>query len=92
MRKKEEKKKDLKENIQKALEMPVELLKNYPRMTVIGDENVFIENYKSITEYEQNVIRLSNNITVYGTDLNVSEITADDILIVGKIKTIEFDN
>lgn len=83
---------EFKEKVQKALEMPIELLKNYPRMTILGDETVYIENYKAITDYEENLIRISNNISVFGEKLNVEEITADNILIVGKIKSIEFEN
>lgn len=82
---------EFREKIQKALEIPVELLKNYPRVTTLGNESVFIENYKAIIEYEKNVVRISNNVAVYGSELNVEQITADDILIVGKIKSIEFE-
>lgn len=79
------------ERLEKALEMPIELLNNYPRITVLGKESVFIENYKAIIEYEENLIRISNNVSIYGKELNVEEITADDMLVSGKIKTIEFE-
>lgn len=79
------------EKLEKALEMPIELLNNYPRITVLGKESVFIENYKAIIEYEENLIRISNNVSIYGKKLNVEEITADDVLVSGKIKTIEFE-
>ncbi len=79
------------EKLEKALEMPIELLNNYPRITVLGKESVFIENYKAIIEYEENLIRISNNVSIYGKELNVEEITADDMLVSGKIKTIEFE-
>lgn len=79
------------EKLEKALEMPIELLNNYPRITVLGKESVFIENYKAIIEYEENLIRISNNVSICGKELNVEEITADDMLVSGKIKTIEFE-
>ena len=79
------------EKLEKALEMPIELLNNYPRITVLGKESVFIENYKAIIEYEENLIRISNNVSIYGKEWNVEEITADDMLVSGKIKTIEFE-
>ena len=87
---KEEKKK-IREKLQKAMEIPKELLKNYSRVTVIGGEDIWIENYKSILEYSEELIRLSNNISIYGQDLSVEEISSEDILIIGKIKTIEFE-
>lgn len=84
-------KREFREKLEKALEMPVELLNNYPRITVLGRESVFVENYKAIIEYEENVIRISNNISIYGEKLNVEEITADDMLVSGKFRTIEFE-
>ena len=80
----------VRESFEKALEIPIELLKNVPRATIIGDECVLVENYKAIVEYEKNLIRLSNNLSILGEDLNVAEITSDEIIINGKIKSIEF--
>lgn len=87
---KEEKKK-IRLKMQAAMEIPKELLKDYSRVTIIGGEDVWIENYKSILEYSEDMIRLSNNISIYGQDLSVEEISSEDILIIGKIKTIEFE-
>ena len=84
-------KNDFREKIQKAMELPTELLKSFPRVTMLGNEAVFIENYKSIVEYEKMLIRTSNNICVYGDDLNVEELTADEMLISGIIKSIEYE-
>lgn len=83
------KKNSVREKITRALEMPLELLKNIPRVTIIGNENVLIENYKSIVEYEKNIIRVSNNVCILGEELNVSELSAEELIITGKIKSIE---
>ena len=84
------KKNIIREKFESALEMPIELLKNIPRATIIGNECVLVENYKAIVEYEKNFIRLSNNVCVIGENLNISEITSDEMIINGKIKSIEF--
>ncbi len=83
------KKNSIREKIERALEMPLELLKNIPRVTLIGNENVLIENYKSIVEYEKNIIRVSNNVCILGEELNVSELSAEELIVTGKIKSIE---
>lgn len=87
---KEERKK-IRQKFQAAMEIPKELLKDYSRVTVIGGEDVWIENYKGIIEYSEEMIRLSNNIIIYGQSLSVEEISSEDILIIGKIKNIEFE-
>lgn len=87
---KEERKK-IRHKFQDAMEIPKELLKNYSRVTIIGGEDVWIENYKGIMEYSEEIIRLANNICIYGQNLSVEEITSEDILIIGKINNIEFE-
>ena len=63
----------------------------YSRVTIVGGEDIWIENYKGILEYSEDMVRLSNNICIFGQNLSIEEITAEDILIVGKIKNIEFE-
>ena len=87
---KEEKKK-IRQKMQEAMEIPKELLKGYSRVTIIGAEDIWIENYKGILEYSEEIIRLGNDICIYGQNLSVEEITSEDILIVGNIKNIEFE-
>lgn len=86
-----EDKKKIRQKIEEAMEIPKELLKGYSRVTIIGAEDIWIENYKGILEYSEEIIRLSNDICVYGQNLKIEEITAEDVLIVGKIKNIEFE-
>ena len=86
-----EERKKIKQKFQTAMEIPKELLKNYSRVTIIGGEDIWIENYKSILEYSDNLIRFSNNICIYGQNLSVEEINSEDIFIIGKIKNIEFE-
>ena len=86
-----EERKKVREKLRNVMEIPRELLKSYSRITAISNEDVWIENYKSILEYDDNLIRLVNNICIYGQGLKVEEITADDILIIGKISNIEFE-
>ena len=83
-------KNNIRENLENALEIPIELFKDISRVTIIGNEYVLVENYKAIVEYEKNLIRLSNNICILGEELNISEITSDEMIINGKIKNIEF--
>lgn len=87
-----EKAKNLKEKFTDMMELPRELLLNISRITILGNEDIFIENYKGITEYDDNMIRLNNGIVVWGEKLNVNEITDSEILITGRINNVEFDN
>lgn len=92
MQKNKKNKKSAREKFGEMLDMPVDIVKDYYRMTVIGNESVLLENHRGIMEYEENVIRFNNNVNVFGSDLKIEEITDDDILITGSIKNIEFED
>ncbi len=87
-----ESEKRIKEKFLDMMELPKELLKDVSRITLLGNEDILIENYKGIIEYEENIIRLNNGINIFGTNLNVEEITDVDIFITGKINNVEFEN
>lgn len=87
-----ESEKRIKEKFLDMMELPKELLKDVSRITLLGNEDILVENYKGIIEYEENIIRLNNGINIFGTNLNVEEITDVDIFITGKISNVEFEN
>ena len=87
-----ESEKRIKEKFLDMMELPKELLNDVYRITLHGNEDILIENYKGIIEYEENIIRLNNGINIFGTNLNVEEITDVDIFITGKINNVEFEN
>ncbi len=84
--------KRIKEKFMDMMELPKELLKDVYRITLLGNEDVLVENYKGIIEYEENIIRLNNGVNIFGNNLNVEEITNEDIFITGKISNVEFEN
>lgn len=78
-----------------ALDLPKELVFNLPRIVMLSNEEVYIENYKGIVNYTDKEIRLNTNkipLKITGSSLEIAQITADDVTITGKICTIEFSN
>lgn len=77
------------------LEIPQELSTNNPKITVLGFEQVLIENHKGILEYQDYFIRLNTYIgiiNINGFHLKLDEMTTDDILVTGKIDSIDFES
>lgn len=83
--------KTMKEKFLDAMELPIEFLRDVPRITLIGDANLLIENHKGIIEYDANVIRLANHISILGNKMSVEEINNDEIFIIGEITNVEFE-
>jgi sporulation protein YqfC len=83
----------LKERFTELLELPKEIVLNIPKLTMVGNGDMIIENYKSLIEYESERIRLNTGIGVVritGSRLLIREITSEDIIICGEIQTLEF--
>ncbi len=77
------------------LEMPKEIVSNIPKITILGFNEMLIENYKGILEYEEFYIKINTYIgviNVNGFNLKLNQMTEEDILIKGKIDSIDFEN
>ncbi len=83
-----------KRRLDKILEMPEEVYSNTPKLTIIGFNELILENYKGILEYEDLFASISTHIgivNINGMNLNLEKMTNDDIKITGKIDNIEFE-
>ena len=81
------------ENIADFFELPKEVLMNLPRMTLIGNIQLYLENYGGIIEYNQQILRLSirgGEIIIQGDDLVIRIFFSEEIFIEGKIHSIEY--
>lgn len=80
--------------IDRILEIPPEVYSNVPKFTITGFEEIIIENYKGILEYEDFFVRISTHIgivNINGYNLNLETMTNDDIRVKGKIESIDIE-
>lgn len=85
--------KDIKNKLAELLDIPREVVLNIPKFTIIGNNDMIIENYKGIIEYDTSKIRINTGVGVVkvcGAKLVLKEITSEDLLIKGQILSIEF--
>ena len=83
-----------KNRFEDILEMPKEVYTNLPKLTVVGFEEMIIENYKSILEYEEFLVRINTHIgilNINGFNLNLEKMTNDDIKITGTIESVDLE-
>ncbi len=81
--------------ISKALEMPEEVSSRAPKLTILKFEEVLIENYKGILEYQDFFVRIQTYIgiiNINGFKLSLEEMTVDDVIVKGKIESIDFES
>jgi len=82
------------DKVNKILEIPREVLGHTPKITIIGFDEVIIENFKGILEYEDFYAKISTyigSVNINGYDLKLTQITEDDVLVCGKIKSLDFE-
>ncbi len=81
--------------INKLLEMPEEISSNEPKITIMGFNQMLIENYKGILEYQEFFIRINTYtgiININGFQMSLNEMTGDDIMVTGKIDSVDFES
>ena len=84
----------MRRRLDKILEMPEEVYSNTPKVTITGFNEMILENYKGILEYEEFFTSISTHIGVVninGYNLNLEKMTNDDIKITGKIESVELE-
>lgn len=80
--------------VSKFLEIPREVISDVPKITITGFDEILIENFKGILEYEDFFARISTkigNININGFNLKLNQMTDDDILVNGKIESVDFE-
>ena len=80
-----------KRKIGKILEIPREITSNIPKITIVSFDQLMIENYKGIIEYEEYLIKISTEIglvIIEGEELSLNQINENDILVSGDISKI----
>lgn len=80
--------------INRMLEIPKETYTNEPKITITGFNELIIENYKGILEYEDYYIKLNTyigTISINGFGLNLDKMTEDCLKITGKIESLDIE-
>jgi len=80
--------------LKQILEMPREINHKISKITIISFDELLIENYKGILEYEEFYIKINTEIgtiNINGFNLTLEQITEDDIVVKGIINSIDLE-
>lgn len=73
--------------------VPRELVLGVPVLTVTGQQELLLENYRGIQEYSAELIRIqirSGQIRLTGKGLNIEYYTNNEMKVTGWIRSIEY--
>lgn len=80
--------------IDRILELPKEVCSNVPKIVITGFDEIIIENFKGILEYEEFFVRINTYIgiiNINGYQLKLENMTDDDIRVTGKIESLDIE-
>ena len=70
-----------------------EIMPDTTKITVTSDTSVYIENYMSVIEYNQEEILLKlkrKTLQITGSELNIRYLTSNNMYIEGKIHSVSY--
>jgi sporulation protein YqfC len=75
-------------------DLPGEVVAGLPKITMTGDRRIHIENHRGLLEYDAALISVNCGgaiLCVYGARLELVSMTAEELLITGAIRRVEFE-
>ena len=83
----------VKREVTAASALPKEIVLNLPLITLYGNEELNLENYKGVVEYTSERIRISTSkgiLKIEGRNLLLKQVTSENISVTGGILRIEY--
>ena len=83
----------LRQRLSELLDLPKDVVLNLPRISVVGDVQLLIENHRGLLEYDPDHVLVGMNegrLLIRGRDLILGVVHADEMTITGQLTSIEF--
>lgn len=83
----------IRKQMTEALELPKEIMLGLPLISLIGREEVTIENYKGILEYSEESVRIHTEVGILhidGQGLCLRSLSGEWLVVTGRIESLRF--
>lgn len=90
----ESKIKKVKEDMTSKLELPRDIVFDLPKITIIGDSEITIENHKGIVIFEEKEIKINSGvglISIYGNNFEILFMGGRTLTIKGSFRMIAYE-
>ncbi|WP_153123385.1 sporulation protein YqfC [Peribacillus tepidiphilus] len=85
----------LRKLLTKSMDLPNDVMMDLPRITMIGQLHIYIENHRGLLTFSDQEIRLllkQGQLLVRGQSFIIKTILPEEILLEGKIDSVRFIN
>jgi len=82
-----------KEKITEFFDLPREIVYDLPKVTLVGQIQLLMENHRGVIEYTAEKVRIAINageLEITGKDLCIRNISRDDLAIEGDIFALKY--
>ncbi|HEX7063937.1 MAG TPA: sporulation protein YqfC [Bacillales bacterium] len=86
-------KEKLKNWLVKNVELPADVVMDLPRITIIGQLHIYIENHNGVLSFSNDEVRLrlkQGQLVVKGREFVLKTILPEEILLEGKIEQVKY--
>jgi sporulation protein YqfC len=76
------------------LEIPQDIVLDLPRLTLLGNKQLLVENHRGIVEYSDFLVRINLSqgmVSIRGADLVLCNLQSEQLLLEGTIASVSFD-
>ncbi|MEC2054331.1 sporulation protein YqfC [Peribacillus psychrosaccharolyticus] len=84
-----------KQLVVRTMDLPQDVIMDLPRITMIGQLHIYIENHRGLLAFSETEVRLMlkhGQLLISGSALVIKTILPEEILIEGKIDKVLFIN
>ena len=82
-----------KNRILEKIDLPKDVVMDLPKITIIGDNEITIENHEGIESFEDECIKIKTNngiLTIEGQNFEILYIASETIVLSGKFKSVDY--
>jgi len=76
------------------LEIPQDIILDLPRITMLGNQQLLVENHRGIIEYTPSLVRIklnSGELIISGKNLLLGNLQIEQILVEGTVGDVKYD-
>ncbi len=87
------KKENLSGRVSRALDVPLDVICDIPRIEIMGKSSVSVENFRGIIDFGENAVKLNTTagiLEIRGNELMIESITDEALRIYGEIIGVNF--
>jgi sporulation protein YqfC len=84
----------LRQEISEILELPLDVSMDLPKVTIVGDLGVLIQNHRGLIQYSPEKIVIGvgkGQIAILGRGLEIEEVSKEDMIVRGNLGSVQME-